>query len=409
MSLNFYLFLPAQNKGPMELELDRLTWVCEDETHKLKFVQGTLQEAAISASMHDITVVIPGEDILFLTAEVPGKNIQRIQQAIPYVLEDNVIDDVDDLHFAINKTNDDVSNEYAISVINKGYIESLIQTLEDKGIQADVITADYLLLNDNSVLTDGIRIIFNSGKLKFSSSIQSEVIINNEDLIKIENLKLINCEKEPNDHVQIERLIKNTNPDKINCDGRIELCLIENSPKKTSINLLQGLYKKKKDWSNTGKTWFPVAVLFLIWLCVQSGLFIFDYIGLTKQNDDLNLKITRLYKNSFPDSRRIIDAKAQMQQKLVELRKRKGKSGRSFTKMLSDSASVFSEAKGLNIKSLRYYDGQISLEINIASLQALDKLKERLQNEKGYLVEIQNASSGKENVTARLQISGAKL
>ena len=409
MSLNFFLFLPVQNKGIMELESAHLTWVYEDENHKLKAEQGTLQKAAVATSTYHITIVLPGEDVLFLKAEVPGKNIQRLRQAIPYVLEDSVIDDVDNLHFAITKPKDNFSNEYGISVINKAYLESLIQKLDDNGIQADVITADYLLLNDNSVLTDGVRIIFNSENVKFSSPIQSEIIVNNEDLSEIKSLKLIDCEKESNQHDQIEALIKNIVVDKISCEGCPELCLIENSSKKSSINILQGLYKKKKDWSNTGKTWFPVAVLLLIWLFIQTGFFLFDYIGLSKQNDDLNLKITHLYKKSFPDSRRIIDAKAQMQQKLVELRKRKGKSGRSFTKMLSDSASVFSEAKGLNIKSLRYYDGQISLEINIASLQALDKLKERLQNEKGYQVEIQNASSGKETVTARLQISGAKL
>ena len=38
---------------------------------------------------------------------------------------------------------------------------------------------------------------------------------------------------------------------------------------------------------------------------------------------------------------------------------------------------------------------------------SIDKLKEQLNKEKGYQVEIQNASSGKEMVTARLQIIGA--
>ena len=76
--------------------------------------------------------------------------------------------------------------------------------------------------------------------------------------------------------------------------------------------------------------------------------------------------------------------------------------------MLSGSTKALSNTKGLVIKSLRYYDGRINLEIDIASLQALDKLKEKLNKENGYQVEIQNASSGKETVTARIQIVGAK-
>ena len=176
----------------------------------------------------------------------------------------------------------------------------------------------------------------------------------------------------------------------------------------SNVNLLQGTYKKKKDWSKTGKRWLPVTILFTVWLLVQGSLFILDYISLNKQNKSLNSEITKIYKKTFPKSRKIIDAKAQMQQKLTALQKRKGQSGRSFTEMLSNSASIFSSSKGLKIKSLRYYDGRINLEIEIASLQALDKLKDRLSKEKGYQVDIQNASSGKTLVTARIQILGAE-
>ena len=189
----------------------------------------------------------------------------------------------------------------------------------------------------------------------------------------------------------------------------IMIYLTKNCSNHSYINLLQGAYKKKKDWSSTSKKWLPAAALFLVWLVVQGGVFIFDYIDLNEKNKRLNSEITNIYKQSFPQSRRIIDAKAQMKQKLDQLRKSKGKSGRSFTNMLSTSARVFSASKGLIIKSLRYYDGRINLEIQISSLQALDKLKEQLQKNNGYQVEIQNASSGKETVTARLQIIGAAL
>jgi general secretion pathway protein L len=77
--------------------------------------------------------------------------------------------------------------------------------------------------------------------------------------------------------------------------------------------------------------------------------------------------------------------------------------------MLSTSSAVLAQFKELKIKSLRYYDGQINLELQLASLQDLDKLKKQLKEEKGYQVDIQNASAEKEFVTARLQISGVAL
>ena len=406
MNNNFYLFLPLKNNSELQLGSAVLTWVYEDNHNNLHIAKGSLSDAVASTTGHFITVVIPGEDVLFLQAEVPGKNIQRVQQAVPYLLEDSFIDDVDDLYFAIMKSNADTGNQYDISVINRRYFESIIKQLEAVDIYADIITADYFLNKNNILLFDGERIVFNSEKLKFSSDFNGLKNISNDDLL---DTKFINCSGEHDDKCSFEDGLEGFNLDVSNCNDTPLVYLIKNCSSHPPINLLQGTYKKKKDWSSTSKKWLPAAALFLVWLIVQGGVFIFDYIDLNDKNKRLNLEITNIYKQSFPQSRRIIDAKAQMKQKLEQLRKRKGKSGRSFTNMLSASARVFSVSKGLIIKSLRYYDGRIDLEVQIASLQALDKLKEQLQKENGYQVEVQNASSGKETVTARLQIIGAAL
>ena len=403
MNSCFYLFLPKRSTESVELNSVSVSWVVKDVNNELKLAQGLLSDAASAIENQAVTIVLPGEDVLSLVAEVPGKNIQRIQQAVPYVLEDSVIDDVDELYFAIRKSNiEQADNQYNVAVINKQYFESIITQLERAGIYADVMTADYLLLSDNNTLFfDGERVLFNSPGLKFTTSIDSEINLANE---KVQ--KLISCGTE----TEINKLDKLLSDDvqKEQCDAHPLLCLLKNNVSEQVINLLQGSYKKKKNWSQTGKTWLPIAALFLVWLTVQGGLFIFDYISLNNQNKLLNSEITKIYKKTFPQSRRVVDAKAQMQQKLADLKKRKGQSGRSFSEMLSGSAAIFSKTKGLVIKSLRYYDGRLNIEMQLASLQALDKLKEQLNKEKGYQVEIQNASSGKETVTARIQIVGAE-
>lgn len=407
MSGSFFLFLPVRSNQSTALELTTLSWVYSDVNNDFKLTHGTLSEAVNASLQKNITVVLPGEDVLFLTAEIPGKNIQRIQQAVPYALEDEVIDDVDDLYFSIKKQNSDsLDNHYNVSVINKSYFESIIQQLESAGIFAEAMIADYFLLKDlPSLFFDGSRIVYNNEDFKLASTVDGVIQSDYEFLDENKKLKLINCNESSNANDFIESLKVKTNVLEEECDVHPLLYLVEKRSN-INVNLLRGEYKKKKDWSQAGKTWLPVTVLFLVWFALQSVLFVFDYIGLNKQNKLLNTEITNIYKKTFPKSKRIIDAKAQMQQKLLSFRKRKGQSGRSFSEMLSNSASVFSRTKGLKIKSLRYYDGRISLEIQIASLQGLDELKEQLINDKNYRVEIQNASSGKNSVTAQLQIIG---
>lgn len=423
MNRHFYLFLPKQSSESNDFTSTALIWVTEDASGELKLAQGLLADAASAVLHHRITIVLPGEDVLFLRAEVPGKNLQRIQQAVPYVLEDSVIDDVDELHFSISKaefsasevnntSKNDTDNYYDVSVINKYYLESVINQLKSANINADVMIADYMLLTGNNILFfDGLRVVFNGQHLKFSSSIATieEMVNLDNNLIENNEIKLIRCEKEENRNSNLDKLKNMTDVNEEYCDIHPSLCLIKNISGEKGVNLLQGVYKKKKNWSKTGKTWIPIAALFLVWVCIQGALFITDYISLNKQNEALNTEITKIYIKTFPKARKTNDAKASMKSKLISLRKRKGQSGRRFTEMLSGSAFVFSKAKGLKIKSLRYYDGRINLELQIANLQALDELKNKLNKEKGYEVEIQNASSGEGKVTARIQITGVEL
>lgn len=406
MNLKFYLFLPNRSNDLSSLNSVELSWVYENINNEFILAQGLLSDAAKTALNHHITIALPGEDVLFLKAEVPGKNIQRIRQAVPYVLEDSVIDDVDDLYFAVKTTSNESESKYDVSVTNKQHFESVIKQLEAAGIYADVMVADYWLLpENNTLLSDGENVIFNGDNLKLSSS-GSLINLKDYGIENEQTINLIDCSNEANENPYINQLRDISNLDKKSCNSNIFLCLINNSVSEQGVNLLQGKYKKKKNWSEAGKKWLPAAAVFLIWLSVQASLFIVDYISLSKQSSKLNVDIVKIYKTAFPDSRRIIDAKAQMKQKLKELKKRKGQSGRSFSEMLSNSANVFANTSGLKIKTLRYFDGRISLEVQIANLQALDSLKRKLSSENGYQVEIQNASSGKQNVTARLQIIG---
>ena len=399
----FYLFIPLQPALSAEIDSVPLSWAFKNVNNELKVASGSLDDAAIAATGFSVSVVLPGENIVSLKADVPGNNLQRIQQAIPYVLEDSVIDDVDDLHFAIKKSH---KNSYDVAVVNKQYLESIVQEISKAGVDADVITADYLLLKPNTLLCDADRVIFNSQELKFSSSVEGANKIL-ESYKGNDSINLIHCSD--NDGALPTGLDELPTLNKKVCNKILLACLTENTFLSAGINLLQGLYKKKKLWTEQKKRWLPAMALCLLWLSVQGGVFVYEYINLSNQRKSLNLEINEIYKSTFPDARRIVNAKAQMQQKLSVLEKRHGQSERSFSHMLSSSAAVLARMDGLKIKSLRYHDGNLIFEFQLESLALLEKIKQQLIHKNGFLVEIKNASSSKNAVTARIQITGASL
>lgn len=236
-----------------------------------------------------------------------------------------------------------------------------------------------LLSENNKSFPDAERILFNDNELKFSSSIDNISYL--ADSIEFD---------EVSDNPSLTDLVKN--------NSQVQ-----------PINLLQGEFKKVKKWSEVRQRWLPAAAALMVLLAVQCVLFIVDYVNFNNKNQLLKTEINIIYKKTFPNAKRIINAKAQMQQKLNILKKSKGQSGRSFSLMLTNSTAIFSQTKGLVIKSLRYYDGRINLDLQISNLQALENLKIQLSKENNYKVNIKNASSSKNSVTAQLQITGVAL
>ena len=54
-------------------------------------------------------VLVPGTDVLLAEPELPAKAGAKLQQIVPYALEEQLAEDIDDLHFAIGKRAGDSS------------------------------------------------------------------------------------------------------------------------------------------------------------------------------------------------------------------------------------------------------------------------------------------------------------
>src|SRR6516162_4332524 len=64
---------------------------------------GPLSLAAARTAGRRVCVLVPSTDVLVSEPEVPVKTGARLQQLVPYALEEQLAEDIDDLHFAIGK------------------------------------------------------------------------------------------------------------------------------------------------------------------------------------------------------------------------------------------------------------------------------------------------------------------
>ena len=105
--------------------------------------QGTLAEAQRAARGAHVVVMVPAEELFLNYVALPGKNRQKLRKAIPYAVEDQLVDDIEDLHFALS--NQTQHGRYLVAAV-----EDRMMQFWDKAIIAAGIRCDCLLYTSDA-------------------------------------------------------------------------------------------------------------------------------------------------------------------------------------------------------------------------------------------------------------------
>ena len=109
---------------------------------------GPLALAAARAAGRRVAVLVPGTDVLLAEPDVPVKAGAKLPQLVPYALEEQLADDIDDLHFAIGKRTGD-SHRVPVAVVTRALLDEWLATLRGAGLEPEALYADSELLPQN--------------------------------------------------------------------------------------------------------------------------------------------------------------------------------------------------------------------------------------------------------------------
>jgi general secretion pathway protein L len=173
------------------------------------------------------------------------------------------------------------------------------------------------------------------------------------------------------------------------------------------VDLLQGDYSRREEWGRLLRPWKASAALLLagvILSAVASGL---NYHHLSGQKEQLATEIETVYRKTFPNARRVVNPRAQMEQQLKKLQLKSGVGSTDFIAMLAETANVIRVAKGIKVSGASYRDGRLDLDLMADNLQILDKLKQDLISGGRMQAEIQSATTEKDQkVKSRMRVQG---
>ena len=109
---------------------------------------GPLTLAAARAPGRRVAVLVPGPVVLLAEPDVPVMVGAKLQQLIPYALEEHLADDIDELHFALGKRAGD-SQRTPVAVVARSLLDEWLATVRAAGLEPEAIYADSDLLPEN--------------------------------------------------------------------------------------------------------------------------------------------------------------------------------------------------------------------------------------------------------------------
>ena len=83
-------------------------------------------------------------------------------------------------------------------------------------------------------------------------------------------------------------------------------------------------------------------------------------------------------------------------------------SGPGFAEALQNLSAAFSKTKGIKLETLGYRSGILDLQLRAPDVNALDKLRQQIDNSGVYIASIQSANPDKEAIKGRMQTTAVQ-
>ena len=284
-------------------------------------------------------VVVSTLDVSLHPIILPKLNERKKRAALPYLLEDALADSAVDLHFAY----DDVLWPGWVLVIQKQYMQDLIDELKPHAIDFDKVTIDWFALPEDEMAVISDTVLINAHE--FKGGLQRSIA---SSKFPIESLQ--------NNLKTYDWLAERLHPE-------------------LATNLCQAEFQHGSAIKSLKTAYQWTAYLFFACLLSFIALPLLEIRQLNYQTQQLDSKIAVLYQQFFPGAKFITSPEFRIRQWL------KGKQGSGvsdFWQILQPLSQVY-DPKKLTIHQMRFAQKKLFLNISSPNFQALEQVQRRLE------------------------------
>ncbi|HVW70568.1 MAG TPA: type II secretion system protein GspL [Steroidobacteraceae bacterium] len=374
---------------------------------------GPLSLAAPRVAGRRVGVLVPGTDVLVAEPELPTKAGAKLQQLVPYALEEQLADDIDDLHFAIGKRQGD-SPRTPVAVVTRALMDEWLTSLKSNGIEPEVMYADSDLLPQNpgqsvALLEEDVIIVRPPGASPVT--LPADALHEALELAQAgstesggagRGLILYTGHAEWQQYSQqVEALRERFDGIKIQLLANGPLALFaQQLPNATPVNLLQGAYTPTTSRAVGFRAWRVAAILLVSLVGLHVAGKAAELTLLKRSEHKLDVAIREALQSAMPGESNNPDARRIMERRLAAAR---AASSGGLLPALEALVRARGVAPSATLKALNFHDGSIDLQINAPDAASLDRIGQALRNN-GWRAELTSGSNVGNGYEGRLQL-----
>ena len=369
----------------------------------------SFEELAQRGKHRDIVLVMPGENVLLREAALPQGRSVNPSNVVPWILEDELVEDIDGLHFVTVKKD---RNRAAVAISNADVIRQQLKPLLEHNLFPRFVIPEPLLLpleaDSWSVMEQGDQVIFRNGD--FAGGKVSA------DLFEIVAARLL--DETDHDHLKTIRVWETEGSDRISRFFRLHgyevkrqdspvngvLDCAELSRSVYKLNLLNRLQVEGQTDGNSKKYLVAAVVVLLLAFMAWLGEQAIQYQKLKKKQAEIAAASELEFKKAFPQVKRVVDPVVQATQ---QLKKRQGGAdidNKGYLSLMYYFGDELKKHRKLKLTSVQYRKNRLSVRLLADSIASVETLKNNLRKKNILQVEIVSTTTEDKGIDARLRI-----
>jgi type II secretion system protein L len=343
-------------------------------------------------------LVLPSDVVRNITVPVAAEEVKHLRRALPFMLEESLLEDVADLHFA-HKPLDE--GHHAVSVVARAkvaqWMDELPESLREVPWISEALCLPWtegqwtLLFESDSVLVrwseaEGTRV-------------EATLLPALLDSLHADQVVLVA-------YGQDEAAAMAAIPGRLRQQaqwrqGGLSEALLLTDPTPAGADLRQGEFAPQLPLMRWWGVWQRVAVALGVALILKTGVSVADYQSLKGQNLQLRQAVQDSYRRVNPRGA-VVDVEKQLDRQLTELGA--GSQQRLFTPVLVRLLSAADAVPDITLTSVNV-SGARDIRVNLSApdFQSVEQVRDQL-GQRGLDAELESSNARRDGVVARLRV-----